>query len=312
MNPDLVRKQYKNKWSNYRQWQIDHKEDSPLLYQQNISPHIAIDEVTLSRGELYTYITARNQAKGQPKLIASIKGTKAEDIINAVSTIPLSTRDQVKEVSADMAAGMRLAVSALFPKASLVTDRFHVVKLIQDALQHIRVKYRWKAIDEENKRIQQHKQLKTRTAYLAPKLENGETARELLARSRFLLYRHKKHWTNDQKERAKVLFKNYPLLKTFYHHTLRFRAIYKLKTKQEAKRKIVQWLYLIKQENKEEFNTVAQSIQYHINSILNFFDNRSKNASAESFNAAIKGFRANLRGVSNVSFFRFRMEKLFA
>jgi hypothetical protein len=47
-------------------------------------------------------------------------------------------------------------------------------------------------------------------------------------------------------------------------------------------------------------------------SILNFFDNISTNANAESFNSKIKGFRANLRGVTDVKFFLFRLEKLFA
>ncbi|HRH36190.1 MAG TPA: transposase, partial [Catalimonadaceae bacterium] len=46
--------------------------------------------------------------------------------------------------------------------------------------------------------------------------------------------------------------------------------------------------------------------------ILNFFINRSTNAFAESFNAKIKLYRANLRGVSNPTFFLFRLEKLFA
>jgi len=46
--------------------------------------------------------------------------------------------------------------------------------------------------------------------------------------------------------------------------------------------------------------------------ILNFFTNRSTNASAESFNAKIKLFRANLRGVADTKFFLFRLEKLFS
>ncbi|MCB6000526.1 transposase, partial [Flavobacterium psychrophilum] len=36
------------------------------------------------------------------------------------------------------------------------------------------------------------------------------------------------------------------------------------------------------------------------------------NANAESFNSKIKLFRANQRGVVDVKFFLFRMEKLFA
>ena len=46
--------------------------------------------------------------------------------------------------------------------------------------------------------------------------------------------------------------------------------------------------------------------------ILSKRQNRSTNAIAESFNSKIKGFRANLRGVTDVKFFLFRLEKLFA
>jgi hypothetical protein len=46
--------------------------------------------------------------------------------------------------------------------------------------------------------------------------------------------------------------------------------------------------------------------------ILNYFVNRNTNANAESFNAKIKLFRANLRGVTDTKFFLLRLEKLFA
>jgi len=46
--------------------------------------------------------------------------------------------------------------------------------------------------------------------------------------------------------------------------------------------------------------------------ILNYFDNRSTNASAESFNAKIKEFRRQFRGVRNVDFFLFRLTTIFA
>ncbi|MCO5255365.1 MAG: transposase [Lentimicrobium sp.] len=50
----------------------------------------------------------------------------------------------------------------------------------------------------------------------------------------------------------------------------------------------------------------------HYRKILNYFDNRSTNASAESFNAKIKAFRQQYRGVSDVNFFLFRLSKLYA
>ncbi|WP_236536095.1 transposase [Tenacibaculum maritimum] len=47
-------------------------------------------------------------------------------------------------------------------------------------------------------------------------------------------------------------------------------------------------------------------------SILNYFDNRSTNASAESFNAKVKAFRAQFREVRNVEFFLYRLTQIFA
>ncbi|WP_363321657.1 transposase [Plebeiibacterium sediminum] len=46
--------------------------------------------------------------------------------------------------------------------------------------------------------------------------------------------------------------------------------------------------------------------------MINYFNNRSTNAAAESFNAKIKEFRRQFRGVSDVKFFLFRLTKIFA
>jgi len=62
----------------------------------------------------------------------------------------------------------------------------------------------------------------------------------------------------------------------------------------------------------DAFKTVSRSIENHYLSILNFFNNRSTNASAESFNAKIKAFRASLRGVRDTTFFLFRLAKIYA
>lgn len=56
----------------------------------------------------------------------------------------------------------------------------------------------------------------------------------------------------------------------------------------------------------------VNSIHFHYEGILNFFDNRSTNASAESFNAKLNAFRATLRGVRDISFFLYRVAKIYA
>lgn len=60
------------------------------------------------------------------------------------------------------------------------------------------------------------------------------------------------------------------------------------------------------------FNVIAATFYEHYDEILNFYNHRSSNAMAESFNAKIKLFRANLRGVADKRFFLFRIAKLYA
>jgi transposase len=216
----------------------------------------------------------------------------------------------VKEVSMDMARNMGLAIKNSFQNCTMVIDRFHVVRLVMDAMQHIRVTLRWAAIKEENLAIKQSKE--TKQKYTPIILSNGDTLKELLARSRYLLYKLEADWTINQAKRATILFERYPLLKTAYKLTLEFRAIYNTTSKIKAIEQFEQWKKKVVDSDLEEFYTVVNSLEYHLENILNFFDNRNTNANAESFNSKIKGFRANLRGVTDVNFFLFRLEKLFA
>ncbi|WP_089350521.1 transposase [Flavobacterium sp. ov086] len=61
-----------------------------------------------------------------------------------------------------------------------------------------------------------------------------------------------------------------------------------------------------------DYNKRKNTQQVNNQSTLNYFDNRSTNASAESFNAKIKAFRSQFRGVRNIDFFLFRLSNLFA
>ncbi|OWP82855.1 DDE transposase, partial [Flavobacterium davisii] len=79
-----------------------------------------------------------------------------------------------------------------------------------------------------------------------------------------------------------------------------------------AKEKIEQWIQKTRTLNFSHFTIASNSIKNHLETIINFFNNRSTNANAESFNSKIKLFRANLRGVTDIKFFLFRLEKLFA
>jgi transposase len=82
----------------------------------------------------------------------------------------------------------------------------------------------------------------------------------------------------------------------------------KTKNKTSALIRLAKWDEKVRQAQFKSFNTIARTISIHYTNILNYFDNRSTNASAESFNAKIKAFR----GVRNVDFFLYRLTTIFA
>lgn len=222
----------------------------------------------------------------------------------------MEQRNKVKEVTLDMAKNMEAAVKQCFPQSKLVTDRFHVVRLVMEALQHLRVKYRWDELEKENEAIQTAK--KNGTRYIPVVFENGDTPKQLLARSRYILAKNESNWTENQNQRAMLLFKRYPLLETAYKHAMEFRNIYEEKQRSIAESRIKNWISKTPEIKIKEFTTVTYTISQNLDNILNFFNNRSTNASAESFNAKLKLFRANQRGVKDRTFFLFRVMKLFA
>jgi len=281
-----------------------------MIFPENIGGYLSIDELSLSRGELYTFVTNKSGKGKKGTLAAVIKGTKAEDIKNVLEKIPIQMRETVKEITLDMAKNIESGVKKAFPKSQFVTDRFHVIQLGIEAMQHIRIKQRWKELEKENKEISLSRERKEKYQYKI--FENGDTPKQLLARSRYVLTKLPNQWTENQAQRAAILFREYPQIQIAYEHLFEFRNIYENKNYREAKEAFLRWIKKTFDNKIEEFYTVANSVKNHLYNILNFFINRNTNANAESFNSKIKLFRANQRGVIDTKFFLFRLQKLFA
>jgi len=282
-----------------------------LVFESNLGPRLSIDETALSRGELYTIVTNK-EAKGKKgTLVAIIKGTKSDQVIPMIRSMSKRKRNKVEEITLDLAGNMGLIAKKCFPNAVQVVDRFHVQQLASEALQEIRIQYRWQAIDAENNAIEQAKLYKLN--YTPEILENGDTLKQLLVRSRYLLYKWSGNWTFDQKERADILFVKYPILKNAYLLTQELSQIFSNTTEKiYGLTRLARWCEKVEQAGYKSFNSIARTIYSQYERIVNYFDNRSTNASAESFNAKIKAFRAQHRGVRDINFFLFRIAKLFA
>ena len=304
-------KQYKHHLSGFSDWdQRGHAEDW-LLFPENMGSYLSLDETAFTNGELYTILTNKEAHGGKGCLVAMVKGTQSDQVISILSKLPFKKRRAVKEVTLDMAGSMNLIVDKSFPKAMKTIDRFHVQRLMMDGLQDIRIKHRWEAIDAENEAIEHAKQ--KGEVHKTQLLSNGDTLKQLLARSRYLLYKSSNKWTERQQTRAKLLFSLYPDIETAYKLSQQLKSIFEhTATKELAFTRLAQWDRKVRETGFKAFNTICNTITTHYRGILNFFDNRSTNASAESFNAKIKAFRAQFRGVTKIDFFLFRLSKLYA
>jgi len=281
-----------------------------MLFPHNLGSNLAIDETELTNGELYTIVTNKAKHGKKGALVAMIEGTKAETIAAVLCRIEARKRRTVAEVTLDLSPAMKAAVCISFPCARITSDRFHVQQLVSDALQEIRVALRKGALKAESEAIIAAR--KENKVFVPTVHENGDTDRQLLARSRYVLFKPESTWHESQKERAETLFARFPNLKHAYDLSMLFRSFYEHSTdKLTAKEKLDTWYRRIESSLIKEFEVPMMTIQAHEDTILNYFVDRSTNAAAESFNAKLKGFRAVVRGVRDKKFFLFRVAMLY-
>lgn len=315
LNPNTLEKQYKNHLSDFNQFKKYYEEDlknNSFVFPENFWENIAIDETSISNWELYTIILNKDFKWKKWSIAAIIKWTKSRTVTEAVlNKVPYEKLLKIKEITLDLSNSMDWIARQIAPQAILTYDRFHVQKIVSEVVQEIRVKHRWKAIDEENDKIL--KSRKNKTKYISETYSNWDTKKQLLARSRHLLYKPSSKWTNLQRERSVILFKEFPSIKKAYNLSMYFRNCYENKKldKDNAKNNFKSWINKIRESWIKEFNTVTKTIETHLWVISNYFINRSTNANIESFNAKIKLFRRNTRWVLDKDFFLFRLMNYF-
>ncbi len=268
-------------------------DDEAFVFPENIGANMGIDETSLADGELYTILYNKDRKGKEGSLAAIIKGTKASTVVGAIED-HTSVNDlfSIKEISLDLSSGIDWISRQIAPNAIRTFDRFHVERLISHAVQQVRIKYRWEAIDKENQLISQKadKEVNRLKRY-----SNGDSEKQLLARSRSLLYKRSSNWSKQQKERAKILFEEFPLLKKAYNLYIYFKEGYSLNYLQ-AEDHFNKWLKKVETSQLAELKIAANTIKKRLGGILNYLENKSTNAAVENFNRKLKEFLSRVRG----------------
>lgn len=323
MNGQTLRKQYKEKISDYRQWeQLEHAEEY-MLFPNNFGDDMSLDETCLSNGEVYTILTNKAAHGGKGALAAMVRGVASDTVSEILKKVPREIRRRVKTVTTDLSSAMMLTVRTVFPKAMLINDRFHVQQLVTDAIDQMRIGFRWQVLAEENKAIKERRAKRKAVHTRAEKdiigewepvrMENGETKPQIMARSRHIILMHKTKWNTQQQERAAILFRMFPKLEEAYNIYLELVDIFNKKSKPaEARLNLARWYNKVEAFGDDGFSKVIETFENHNATIVNYFQDRLTNASAESFNAKIKAFRTQFRGVGDIKFFMYRLATLYS
>jgi transposase len=304
-------KQYKNVLSDYGRFKEKRDkeiEEESFVFAENFGEDMAIDETGLIEGELYTILINKKGLGKKGTLAAIIKGTKSSIISRAITDkVPYEKLVNIKEVTLDLANSMDWTVRQIAPNGLHTYDRFHVQQIVSEAVQSLRVRLRWEAIEDENEAILKASELEVK--FQIKRFSNGDTRKQLLARSRYFLFKPTSRWTETQKQRAVILFREYPELSEAYHLSMYFRNCYEYENK---KYRFEDWIEKVETTGLKEMKVAAQTIKRHLGGILNYFENRATNAAIESFHSKLKLFRQRIRGVTDKSFFFFRIIQYFA
>ena len=115
---ELLERQYRNHLSGYLCWeQLPHAEEW-LLFEKNIGVYVGLDEVCLSRGELYTVLINKERKGRSGSLIAVVKGTDVKTVTSVLLRLSRRKRAMVKSVTMDMSNSMYKIVRKCFPMQS--------------------------------------------------------------------------------------------------------------------------------------------------------------------------------------------------
>jgi len=286
----------------------------PIFNPLHLGANMGVDDKNI-HGEGYTII----YNKDTNKIFLMMMTRKAKIICEILSKLPLKIRLRVKTITKDLANNYDWVARTMFPCATRIADKFHVLCLAFEALQDVRVRHRQAILTEERTLDQVRKKIAKVVGLKFKKLrektyQNGETKKEILARGRHLLFKREKDWTASQKERSEILFKLFPEIKKVYENIDLFRDFYatKIGQRNEAERLLKNWYTETKKLRIEELSNLVNTIERHEPDILYYFDEGRTNASLESLNSKIQRFVISTFGFQDRDLFHYRIKKHFS
>lgn len=189
-------------------------------------------------------------------------------------------REKVKRITMDLSPIFKAVAKSVFPKAQIVADKFHVVRLVIASLDNVRKRIQRKFHDQKRKFYKRSRQI-----LLKPNYKLGEDDKIIL---------------NQMLNASPELEQAYVLKEEFY-------KLFKFEDRAEAAKHLGAWLLLTNMFNLPEFKHCLRSFTDWSEEILNMVENDISNGFIEGVNNKIKVLKRISFGVKNFRRFRNRI-----
>lgn len=229
---------------------------------------VGVDETSSKRGHNYVSVFVDMRT---PKVLFATEGKDASTLERFKTDLEAHQGDpsRIQEVCCDMSPAFISGVEKHFPEAQLTFDKFHVLKIINEA------------VDEVRRQEQQSRPELKRTRYIW--LKNPENLKENQATTLETLQVKK---LNLKTARA-------------YHIRLNFQEFWN-QPLQEAETFLKRWYFWATHSRLEPMKEAAYTIKRHWDGILRWFTSRINNGILEGINSLIQAAKAKARGYRTI------------
>ena len=215
----------------------------------------------------------------QEKKVLDILPNRYEnDLIKYFSQFPSKTK--VKYFVCDMNPHFRNVAGICFPNATVVADRYHVIRQVYWAMERVRK-------NEQNKLPDRH--------------------RKYFKKSRFLLMKPIEKLTDQQMNQLALMFEIAPRLADAYRIKNEFLTVIRSDSSDKGKKRLADWLFSVEAMDLPEFKDCTRAYHNWFQEILNSMDVPWSNGYIEGCNNKTKVLKRVCFGMRNFANFRKRI-----
>jgi len=234
---------------------------------------VGMDETSRAKGHNYITLFV-DMLKGKTIHIAEGKDHKTvEDFVNVLESHN-GDRNQVTDASCDMSPAFIKGIEKFLPNASITFDKFHIVKIINQAVDQVR--------------------------------REEAATQPILANARYALLKNEKNLTKKQKKKLEELQLSKLNLKSIraLHIRENFQEIYKASSEDEFNILLKKWYFWATHSRLEPIKNAAKTIKAHWDGILQWKKSQLNNGILEGLNSVVQAAKAKARGFSTFQNFR--------